>query len=159
MDHTKCKLLQSNNLLTELVRFKLKIFIPIHCDNQYAIYISKNLVFPNCTKYIEVNYYLIRDYLVKNVIYTPFTLLSQQLIKILTKTISPKVFSTLYNNLGILISMLQFWGKCQITGFSLRDPDQLQILSTLQPYICSCSLLLILSCYFITDLIISRVKL
>lgn len=47
-------------LLKELILKKLKP-ITLHCDNQSAIYIAKNLMFHDRTKHIEVDCHFTRD--------------------------------------------------------------------------------------------------
>lgn len=74
MAHHTCKFSEFN--------FEHKSSISIHCDNQSTRYIAKDYVFPNCTKHIVIDYYLVRDYLVKKVIYTSFTSSSKQLADI-----------------------------------------------------------------------------
>lgn len=55
-----CEISCLKHLLTVFV-FKLKGSLPMHYDNQFAIYIAKNLLFYDCIKHIEVDYHIVRD--------------------------------------------------------------------------------------------------
>jgi len=54
MAHTACEIVWLKNLLMEL-DFRQHGLMPIHCDNQSAIYIAQNSVFHEMTKHIEVD--------------------------------------------------------------------------------------------------------
>lgn len=67
-----CNLLWLHNSMIEF-GFEHKSSISMHCNNQSAIYITKNLMFHDCTQHIEVDCHLVKDYFVRKVICTPFT--------------------------------------------------------------------------------------
>lgn len=94
MTHTICELLCLNNLLTEF-DFQQKSPMSMHSNTQSAIYIAKNFVFYDHTKHIELDCQLVRDYCENSDLYSS-TPSSEQLLDILSKTISTKVFSILY---------------------------------------------------------------
>ena len=101
MVHTACEMVWLQNLLIEL-GFKQSELMPIHCDNQSAIYIAQNSVFHERTKHIEVDCHFVKDAWTKKVVMFQFTPFPKQLADLLTKDASPQVFSNLWNKLGML---------------------------------------------------------
>ena len=89
------------NLLMEL-GFRQPGPMPMHCDNQFAIYIAQNPVFHERIKHIEIDCHFVRDAWTKKVVTFQFTPPSKQLADLLTKVASPQVFSNLCNKLGKL---------------------------------------------------------
>ena len=81
--------------------FKQSGLIPMHCDNQSAIYIVQKLMFHKRTKHIEVDCHLVREAWTKKVISLPFTLSSKQLVELI-RAASPRVFSNLCSKLGMI---------------------------------------------------------
>lgn len=75
MAHTTCEILRLKNLLIE-TWFQAKSLMPLHINNQSAIYIAQNVTFHDHTKHVEVNYHIVRDVVVKKLTCTLFTLLS-----------------------------------------------------------------------------------
>ena len=101
MAHTACEMIWLKNLL---VKFDFRQFgpMPIHCDNQYAIYIAHIPVSYERTKHIEVDFHFVKDVGTRRVITFQFTLSLKHLTDLLTKAVSPQMFSNLCNKLGIL---------------------------------------------------------
>ena len=53
--------------------FAVKTPMPIHCDNQAAIFIANNLTFYKWTKHIEVDCHYMCDIVMEGIIATPYT--------------------------------------------------------------------------------------
>ena len=101
MAHTTCEMVWLTNLLMEL-NFRQSGPMPMHCENQYAIYMAQNPVFHEKIKHIEINYHFVRDAWTKKMVMFQFTSSSKQLADLLTKVASSQVCSNLCNKLGIL---------------------------------------------------------
>ena len=106
--HTTCEMVRLKNLLMEL-GFRQPDPMPMHCDNQSAIYIDQNPVFHERIKHIEIDCHFVRDAWTKKVVMFQFTPSSKQLADLLTKSVSLQVFSNLCNKLGMI---LQLEGEC-----------------------------------------------
>ena len=88
-------------ILEELSYDKLKP-ITLHCDNQFAIYIVKNLVFNDGTKHIEVDCYLTRDKVLEGLIQLSYLQTRHQLADVLTKILPSPHFKILLDKLGMV---------------------------------------------------------
>ena len=62
----------------------------IHCDNQSCIRISKNPVFHDRSKHIEIIYHFIRDYVQRGVVELQYISTNEQVADILTKSLRGK---------------------------------------------------------------------
>ena len=60
MAHTACEIMWLKNLMMKL-SFRQHGPMPMHCDNQFTIYITQNLVLHEKTKHIEVDRHLVKD--------------------------------------------------------------------------------------------------
>ena len=75
--------------------------MPVHCDNQAAIFIVGNLAFHERTKHMEIDYHFIRDKVLMRVISTPHISSSDQLTDIFTKSIIGVSYDCLGSKLGM----------------------------------------------------------
>ncbi|XP_074377288.1 uncharacterized protein LOC141718806 [Apium graveolens] len=64
------------------------IHVPIKCDNQDAIYIAKNLVYHERTKYIDIDCHFVREKLSSGLITLSYTPTKDQLDDVLTKPLT-----------------------------------------------------------------------
>ena len=96
--------------LLEEVDFTKMVPMSMQCDNQATIFIAHNSAFHERTKHIEVDYHYIRDTMIRGIISTPYTPLSEQLADIFTKGLSVGVFESLFNKLGMLDIYAPAWG-------------------------------------------------
>ena len=101
MAHTSCEMVWLQNLLMEL-DFRRPGPIPMHCDNQSAIYIAQNPVLHERTKHIEVDCHFVREAWTNKIVMFHFTPFSKQLADLLTKPPHLRCFSNLCNKLGML---------------------------------------------------------
>jgi len=67
--------------------------MPMHCNNQSAIYTAQNLVFHERIKHIEIDYHLVRDTWQKDGSFFVHTIL-KELADFLTKVASHGCFLT-----------------------------------------------------------------
>ena len=74
----------------------------LHCDNKAAIKIAHNLVQHDRTKHVEVNRHLIKENFDRKIIQLLFFRSEDQLVDILTKTVSGKTFYDAVDKLGLI---------------------------------------------------------
>jgi len=76
--------------------------VPVHCDNQAAIYIARNPVFHERTKHIELDCHFVREKLMAGLITLHYVLSQTQLADVLTKPLSGPSYRDAIRKLGVL---------------------------------------------------------
>jgi len=107
---TACELMWIQSSLSEMGVIYNKLMI-MYYDNQAAMYITKNPVFREWTKYIEVNCHFIKDMVKTHRIVTSFVISSCQLENIFTNALSRKSFSILYSKLDMIDIYAPVWRR------------------------------------------------
>jgi len=77
--------------------------IPIFCDNNAAISLSKNPILYSRAKHIEIKHHFIRDYVQKGTIDLQFVSIDEQLADIFTKPLIEERFNYLRELLGMFL--------------------------------------------------------
>ena len=75
--------------------------IRLYCDNKAACDIAHNLVQHDRSKHVEVDRFFIKEKLYKKIIELPKIRFEDQLVDILTKAVSSRVFSKFLGKLGM----------------------------------------------------------
>jgi len=76
--------------------------IPIFCDNNAAISLSKNPILHSRAKHIEIKHHFIRDHVPKGTIDLQFVSTDEQLADIFTKPLIEERFNYLRELLGMI---------------------------------------------------------
>ena len=88
-------------LLVNLFDQELRPMI-IYCDNQSCILLSKNLVFHDRSKHIEIRYHFIRDYVQRGVVTLQYISIDEQVLDILTKSLGRGKFVFFRDKFGVV---------------------------------------------------------
>jgi len=73
----------------------------IHCDNQRCIKLTKNPVFHDISKHIDLKYHYIKDMVHQNVIKLKYVAKNDQVADILTKPLQLTKFAHFRGKLGV----------------------------------------------------------
>jgi hypothetical protein len=79
--------------------------IPLHCDNNSAISVSKNLVLHSNTKHILIKYYFLKERVTNRVVQMHYIPTIEQIADIFTKSVAIKPFEYLRQKLGVISSL------------------------------------------------------
>ena len=74
----------------------------IYCDNQSCIKLSKNLVFHDKSKHIEIKYQYIRDMVEKGAVKLQYISTDEQIAHVLTKPLLREKFGYFRDKLGVV---------------------------------------------------------
>jgi hypothetical protein len=84
----------------------------IYCDNQSCIKISENPFFHDQSKYIEIRYHFIRDYVQRGVVELQYISTGEQFEDILTKALGRGKFVFFRNKLGVVSNTFLDMREC-----------------------------------------------
>ena len=88
LNHSSKDILWIHKILSELsLVFKFSISTVLHCDNQGAIWLSKDLTFHACTKHINVHFYFIRQTISSGQIILKYCPTNEMVADIFTKSL------------------------------------------------------------------------
>ena len=73
----------------------------IYCDNQRCIQLSKNFIFHDRSKHIEIRYHFICDYVHRGVVELQYISTDEQVVDILTKSLGRGKFIHFRDKLGV----------------------------------------------------------
>ena len=73
----------------------------VHCDNQSCIKLTKNLVFHDRSKHLDMKYHYIRDLVQRKTVKLQYIATSEQVADILTKPLPLRYFVQLRGKLGV----------------------------------------------------------
>uniref|UniRef100_A0A803QFR2 Reverse transcriptase Ty1/copia-type domain-containing protein n=1 Tax=Cannabis sativa TaxID=3483 RepID=A0A803QFR2_CANSA len=95
-----CEIIWLHNILTD---FSISSSQPttIHCDNQAAIHISKNAVFHEGTKHVDIDCHIVREQVNKNHIKLSYVPSRHNITDMMTKALFPTQFKTLLSKMSV----------------------------------------------------------
>ena len=96
-----CKVVWLRKLLSNLFDLQLDATC-IHCDNQSCVKLSKNLVFHDKSKHIEIKYHYIRDMVQRGAMNLQYVAIDKQIADVLIKPLARVKFEYFREKLGVL---------------------------------------------------------
>ena len=101
MTQSVCEIIWLHQLLME-VGIETPVPAKLRCDNQAALHVASNPVFPKQTKHIEIYCHFVREKMQFVLISTGYVKTREQLSDIFTKALSEDWVSCLCNKLGMI---------------------------------------------------------
>ena len=105
-----CEVVWLRKLLSNLFDLQLDATC-IYCDNQSCVKLSKNLVFHDKSKHIEIKYHYIRNMVQRGVVKLQYFATDEQIGDVLTKPLDRVKFEYLREKIGILQIEIPSKGK------------------------------------------------
>jgi hypothetical protein len=99
--YASCEAIWLQKLLTGLLDLEMEAVV-ILCDNQSCIKMTKNPMFHDKTKHIEIWYHYIRDLVQKGVVKLQYVGTNDQVAYVLTKSLSRVKFEYFQDKLGVV---------------------------------------------------------
>jgi hypothetical protein len=96
-----CEAIWLRKLLTDLFDLEMEATLNL-CDNQSCIKMTKNHVFHDNSKHIEIRYHYIRDMVPRGAIKLQYISTDEQVVDVLTKALSCVKFEYFQDKLGIV---------------------------------------------------------
>ena len=83
----------------------------IYCDNQSCVKLSKNPVFHNNSKHIEIKYHYIRDMVQRGAVKRQYVVTEEQIDDVLMKPLARANFEYFKEKLGVILIKVPSKGK------------------------------------------------
>ena len=96
-----CEAVWLRKLLSNLFDLQLDATC-IYCDNQICVKLSKNPVFHDKSKHIEIKYHYIKDMVQRGVVKLQYVVMDEQIDDLLGKPLARVKFDYFQENLGVL---------------------------------------------------------
>ena len=95
--------------------------VTIHCDNQSALHIARNLVFHKCIEHIDIDCHFTREKGMEGLISSTYLPTSDQLADVFTKFLPSAKFNQLLSKLGMFYPMPSLRGDVKTTYSSSTE--------------------------------------
>ena len=105
-----CEAVWLRKLLSDLFDLQLDATC-IYCDNQSCVKLSKNPVFHDKLKHIEIKYHYIRDKVHRGAVKLQYVATDEQIVDVLTKPLTRVKFEYFMEKLGVLLIEVPSKGK------------------------------------------------
>ena len=106
-----CEGMWLKKLLAGLFECDLEATV-VYCDNQSGIKLSKNLVFHDWIKHIDIRYHFLRDYVQRGAFRLENIQIAEQVVDIFTKALCRHSFVKFRDKLGLLLNPFLVEREC-----------------------------------------------